>query len=88
VNPLDLAIQNATKRESKLSADETTLGNLKTAAETAAAPIPGQQGIVDQDVIDFNTAMDELSAAALASKRPVPPPVPVVDPAPLPVASE
>jgi hypothetical protein len=71
MNPLDQAIQNATKAEATLTADSANLANLQAAVAQATIPVPEAQAQVANDTTAFNASMDALSAAALGSKIPV-----------------
>jgi len=65
---LDQAITAAGAAEATYSADVNAVATIQTAIETATAPLAPAQAQLKTDTDAFNTALDALSAAALAAK--------------------
>ncbi len=69
---LDQAIQDATAKEATFIADTSNVQTIKTAIDTATAPLAAAQATAASDAAAFNASLDALSAAALAAKIPTP----------------
>jgi hypothetical protein len=68
--PLDNAITAAAAAEATYQADAANVASIQTAIATATAPLAPAQSQLLTDAASFNTALQALSAAALAAQVP------------------